>query len=1312
MARKRKNKKTIQPEDLLAERTSATAHDLIRMIHRVNPTKEGVEPRKAAHRYRLKARLQSLLIRRFGEGLIIEQPDVNQPQLIGIRLRNLDEDACHALIHELDEDARSWVQRQIDESRLDPSQDSFGLGDLPKTNSPASSSQNEPVEAELSVDELLLLGREALEEFDYERSEALYRRALQRSEGDLQPAQALLDILIEHLAADEEALALSKSFSASTLKDKGVKIRLATACARLDRIEPALATIRRIVEPEAAQVYYLAAKHFIARQDEDQAMKQVAALKACGSTELVLETDQLEKDIRALKARRLEPRETQMLRSWQAGEMGETSELAQRLLTLMPENKAARRILGDIEKKERQNQIEILLQRARKARDQRDFEREASILTRILAMGKKMPRLKRLLAEAQRQASHQRKKAEADALVSYWSAGEREKTLLAYAELGASQREQIRARIHDLHFNWMETALAAPGVIKPLKLARAVLALGQCTVAFDAGGDPRQVIDQLRLYEKTLQYLPQVQEILMQAETRIRNLEKKEKQKLLAQAEAFMDAGHFSRAGEQIEQLKGFGLEEADRKRLGPLKRRFFKFQNIQRLRRRYEESVSRKDEVTSRRLAGRIARLLEDSSARHWQDKVTGHTAAIRTQWCLSTAELFGLPVCYGTLGLNTYSNDASCLLLTGGRQVLVATAHDRWVFIRTFDLGDRRFHRWYLLQAPRALESAKTTIDGDTIWINDLKGQVFQLRLNPFDILFWHDFGTLIAGETEYEDVLLCPQSRILWLKKSGTTENPDDDFEIVHIDRARSIRRIRSTGFPDRLYVGGEYRIVLQDMLGGSVLIFTDDGKVLERFTLATIGTFHHAAVHPNGSDYIFLPFDDTGCLDPLVDSQMRGDLMLVLEVKPDPEKKYKPIKISNSDGEADHGIATSLDHGIVFAHFFQDSENRFGRRIAAWKPTDNGLEMIFSVNAPENLILVCDETIRQVAAVAFSPFEFEARLLAEQPPEFSAILANSPTALHTPPFEGPWVCSLPTGKINAASMAFMLRLRNSDFRETRRMMREMKENAPADDVAALAYGLERMLRLGEAADLKRWMREKYPDHYLVRIELADKASRESDWPAVIDLLQELSREGLDDGSACHLSHLLGMAYFILGEVLQALDTWEEGLVYENGRCELEPYIDYAEVALRPPESEKRREATSDASRILRIFEQVDRHLADRQWKQAIAAVESMAPLTDADQQVLARLAHAYLQVDFTPGEMRWVCKVLALANFLHRFKTSYKKDLVLPPRIDKWPESRLAEVAHHAEHWFEKRVQPSGNTGVSAAGAPPSQAPPGA
>jgi hypothetical protein len=97
---------------------------------------------------------------------------------------------------------------------------------------------------------------------------------------------------------------LSESFSPSTLKDKWVKIRLAIAYARLNRIESALAAIQRVVEPEAGEVYYLAAKHFIGQQDEKQALDQMAPLKACGSLDLVPEIESLEDTVAPEKVRR------------------------------------------------------------------------------------------------------------------------------------------------------------------------------------------------------------------------------------------------------------------------------------------------------------------------------------------------------------------------------------------------------------------------------------------------------------------------------------------------------------------------------------------------------------------------------------------------------------------------------------------------------------------------------------------------------------------------------------------------------------------------------------------------------------------------------------------------------------------------------------------------------------------------------------------------------------------------------------------------------------------------------------------------
>ena len=125
MANKHKKKKLpLDPHDVLTGEISLSPLELIRMIHRVNPTSDGVRSAEAVERYQLKAKLQSLLIRLHRDGLRVEQTDPEQPQLIGLRLQHFAEDACHALIPELDEDARSWVQRQIDEGNCDTVLDS------------------------------------------------------------------------------------------------------------------------------------------------------------------------------------------------------------------------------------------------------------------------------------------------------------------------------------------------------------------------------------------------------------------------------------------------------------------------------------------------------------------------------------------------------------------------------------------------------------------------------------------------------------------------------------------------------------------------------------------------------------------------------------------------------------------------------------------------------------------------------------------------------------------------------------------------------------------------------------------------------------------------------------------------------------------------------------------------------------------------------------------------------------------------------------------------------------------------------------
>ena len=113
--RRKKKGRKINHNDVLKEKVTISAHELVKLIHRINPTGKNIPSKKESERYKIKAQLQSLLIRRFNEGLVVTQPDPKNPRLVAFNLRHYNENACHTLIDELDEDARAWTQRQIDE---------------------------------------------------------------------------------------------------------------------------------------------------------------------------------------------------------------------------------------------------------------------------------------------------------------------------------------------------------------------------------------------------------------------------------------------------------------------------------------------------------------------------------------------------------------------------------------------------------------------------------------------------------------------------------------------------------------------------------------------------------------------------------------------------------------------------------------------------------------------------------------------------------------------------------------------------------------------------------------------------------------------------------------------------------------------------------------------------------------------------------------------------------------------------------------------------------------------------------------------
>jgi hypothetical protein len=106
---------------LVRNPTVATAAELLRLVHQINPTGRMLRERDSATRYRLKAALQSVLVERFYDDLVIEPSE--DSGVVGLRHRYLNVDGCHAIVEELSEEARSRIRRRLDsESGRPPTQ--------------------------------------------------------------------------------------------------------------------------------------------------------------------------------------------------------------------------------------------------------------------------------------------------------------------------------------------------------------------------------------------------------------------------------------------------------------------------------------------------------------------------------------------------------------------------------------------------------------------------------------------------------------------------------------------------------------------------------------------------------------------------------------------------------------------------------------------------------------------------------------------------------------------------------------------------------------------------------------------------------------------------------------------------------------------------------------------------------------------------------------------------------------------------------------------------------------------------------------
>ena len=225
---------------------------------------------------------------------------------------------------------------------------------------------------------------------------------------------------------------------------------------------------------------------------------------------------------------------------------------------------------------------------------------------------------------------------------------------------------------------------------------------------------------------------------------------------------------------------------------------------------------------------------------------------------------------------------------------------------------------------------------------------------------------------------------------------------------------------------------------------------------------------------------------------------------------------------------------------------------------------------------------------------------------------------------------------------------------------------------------------------------WLQGTFPDEPRVRLEVAARAVEDRSWEEAVAQLEGLDRGRLGHGTARHACHLLGMAHFALGDVEKSVSVWEEGLGYDEGDCELGPYLDYAELAkASSPLEGIFRAPDPDMLEKIRTYEEADARLAAEDWEGAVRFLEDNGVFESGNLQLLARLAWAFLQLDCPRGGERWMVKIVSLAHYRARYEDAVLTiNPVLPPHLETWPPRRLKETADRVRQWLEDQVDPDG------------------
>ncbi|MDI1434073.1 tetratricopeptide repeat protein [Polyangium sorediatum] len=1318
---KKKRGASLDPEDVIAGRAAPEVQELIALIREVNPTDRGLDRRETARRYALKSRLQSVLVTRFRETIEI-RPEPGEPGVVLLHHRPSGLNACHAVIAELDDDARSFVQRVVDTA-------SFPTIPPPEAPRKTTPRPNEAARAGGAVPDLLHAAEEALAAYDYELARTHLEAALAQSGGDTEAATALLSLLVATLGVDDEALALEEKLPAETLADVHVRLLLALAAARLGEraralrllpVSSSLGAPGRRSAPSApnptnakapptrvAEVFVALARGALTTGDLASAADDIARVRALdvAHPDLVGLVDALAK----ARATTRGPAEAEATRLFAEGDLHGAEEHAREILAHHPESEIARRIVRAVEEQRKRDEARRKLDDACDALDRGEPQQAVALLEAAKGLGlpeHEATSIEQRIAVKLAAARAQEEEAHAAAIARTIGAGAIAEGLAAYAALPAPGRGRVKELAGSKLFAWMDV-VAPPGEgAKGKPAVAAIVALHRAAEL--AERSPEMTIELLDAHGKVLQGFVPAEDVRKRAQAVLVDERRRVAMGRIEAARRMLEEGDVAHANKLLGEVPRKDLPEDEASA-------FDRFRvEVQRKLERQTLAASL-DQLRREGEALRALAVCEELAARVEGEDVA-RIAALRGEIRAEVRRKFSVQV-------ETFEGDGVAegpaatfydarvaprwrweMLLArtrGGHEetvLVVPQSRDTWLFVRVLDAETSALRERVLLRTPRPLKLLNAMLRGRRLLLVGRSGGVLEVDTDDWTVVAWipnilgddsRSLPTIEDPEVLVDEATLSPDGRHLWLSVHEKRERTSVLVRVVELKELRLAREIREHRAPN---------VHVQSVHGLSaprvVVTEADNRKNVGRTV------FYTPRGTPSGKPVpkALLPLTILACPD--------GESLFSIVGDPNgPHEHHSAqwgfVKVDARgmgpfqalDGVTGLLQATAVANtqarmAFVLVDTERDGTSLFGLRLEPEEPV-----VAYRVRVPRSSLLVTTPDGSRSMLLTVRQGRPKILPLGPEPPEAGESAAagafSFPSLPHRSLFAKRFRCHEPAGKHLEDVIAEERALREN-FDLPRRLA-WAQQKADADELLALEGALYRISEASTARQVKKIARERFPDHPRVRLSHARALAAVERFGDAWDQLAGIDPSFFaQETDVKHFHHMRGITLMMLDEPEAALAALTQSAAYKEGRCEPDELL-----PLCAPLTDDQRSWTPGQAvtrDYLRIVTAADKALARGDADAARRLLDGPLVWVANEVQSMARLSDAYLRAEEPNAPVDRFRKAFALLSFCEQFdarSTVTRREMPLPRAT--WDAERLSALAAKARAWVEEALR---------------------